>query len=294
MLKIHNLNKPVSEKVWYLLEGISWSNSERDTLNSHQNYLAMSGRELLELARKEAFETLSTAYSLELSFLCRDTSEYKLDSLLNTIDSSPLVNSKCLRIASMISNGLAISANEIYTMHGGVSKTDEDCKLYALQTALPDSLRDWRSFYFNSDFKTQLENLANSSDKAVRAQALLEYLNHQFSEGVYYLPSATGNKEQEPVEQSEITIAINEGNGSILIFPNPANEFISIKLRGVNGNANFYTASIIDDTGRIIAFSDLKKEEQKIQTSSYTSGIYTLIIYENAIPLAIQKFVITH
>jgi hypothetical protein len=194
----------------------------------------------------------------------------------------------------MISNGLTISANDIYIMHGGASKTDMDCKLYALQTALPDSLRDWRPYFSNSDFKTQLENLANSSDKAIRAQSLIEYLNHQFSEGVYYLPSTNGNKIQEPSEQKEITIAVSEGDGSILIFPNPANEYISIKFQRVNINAKYYTLEIIDNTGRVISFSELKREEQKIQTSSYSSGIYTLIIYENAVPLAKQKFVIAH
>jgi hypothetical protein len=85
------------------------------------------------------------------------------------------------------------------------------------------------------------------------------------------------------------TIGIEDyKSGSLSIFPNPANEFFTIK---VNEPA---LATIYNNTGLKLAEQKLAVGNNLINTSSYTSNIYFLEIKINNNQIIRQKIIINH
>jgi len=88
--------------------------------------------------------------------------------------------------------------------------------------------------------------------------------SNPYDSGYQLFPCGTGSFETSP------TTGLNEGiSNSIIAYPNPFNESISISIL----NAMDYTVSVFDCNGRIVYSSNISSSDQ-ISTSSWNRGVY--------------------
>lgn len=67
----------------------------------------------------------------------------------------------------------------------------------------------------------------------------------------------------------------NESANSVSIYPNPASDYIELKLQTTVGGEQY---SIIDQTGRVITSGILSEGKARIETSEMASGMYLVCI----------------
>ena len=84
---------------------------------------------------------------------------------------------------------------------------------------------------------------------------------------------------------------INQAAITASLFPNPANDLLTVKTNITNSN---YTISVTNILGQTICSLNTNNSEEKINTSNIPSGIYNVIISGNEIGKITRKLVITH
>jgi hypothetical protein len=73
----------------------------------------------------------------------------------------------------------------------------------------------------------------------------------------------------------------------IQIFPNPANENVTVK------NAANSRLRLFESTGKLVCDKNIEKSEEKIDVSSYAKGIYFMTLYsETGKPVKSLRLVI--
>jgi hypothetical protein len=83
----------------------------------------------------------------------------------------------------------------------------------------------------------------------------------------------------------------------INVFPNPANDNISIDLSDLNTSSDVNCNLIITDiTGKIIYTSSIQSNKNKMQvtTSKYSNGMYFIMITDSKKIIAKNKFIVSH
>ena len=84
---------------------------------------------------------------------------------------------------------------------------------------------------------------------------------------------------QQPFEISVLSIETpNKSNANINVFPNPANDMISLNVE--NYDAGLLTYQLIDESGRILENKNLSGNLTPILMLNYSAGIYFLKVSE--------------
>ncbi|GAB5400115.1 MAG: hypothetical protein Aureis2KO_17000 [Aureisphaera sp.] len=101
--------------------------------------------------------------------------------------------------------------------------------------------------------------------------------------GLWVALAAGGDLIPLPTETLGVDEAALE---NVVLYPNPAREFINIK--GLQGT---YTASIVDMQGRILSTSEITSDNQEIAINTLSQGIYQLTISQNNKVVGAKRFV---
>jgi len=89
------------------------------------------------------------------------------------------------------------------------------------------------------------------------------------------------------------TVGINENTsaGSIVVFPNPASEFITVKIESiVNSKSEFSICNVLGEKIYSENLDASKNNTKNINVSKYTSGIY-FVTLKNENGISVMKFV---
>jgi len=86
------------------------------------------------------------------------------------------------------------------------------------------------------------------------------------------------------IETSVPTQTIENG---ITLYPNPAGEFISLNLNGINAER----VDVYDITGKLLSTDNLSSEQTQIFTGNLKSGLYLLKVYNDSQNITTLKFI---
>ena len=111
---------------------------------------------------------------------------------------------------------------------------------------------------------------------------LLDSTNSSYNDSCYMQESRIRDTDENPSKQVQINVQ-----------PNPANDFILISIVGESENTNF-DFEIINTDGKLVErHNSLNAQRVSINTTMYTSGIYTIKVSIEGKTLT-SKFIITH
>jgi len=85
---------------------------------------------------------------------------------------------------------------------------------------------------------------------------------------------------QQPYEISVVTrLEHNEVSlTSISVYPNPAKEYLNLKIAHNNVEENQYTLSLCDINGKVLYVQKIINSETKIDMNSYNTGLYFILV----------------
>jgi hypothetical protein len=121
------------------------------------------------------------------------------------------------------------------------------------------------------------------------------YLDHVSENSIYYYRLKQVDYSSEYTYYNIITnsdLSCNTKGSEVLVYPNPANDVLSIKLNSIE-NASI---EIMNDCGQLVYSNDTEKNSQNqidIQTGNFAAGIYAVRVI-NSHKTIVKKVTITH
>ncbi len=128
----------------------------------------------------------------------------------------------------------------------------------------------------------------NSNGNAQFLYATNATVNYNVSASGYMPENGTINLNTQDHTENIIlqpTYLQNNDDSDILLYPNPADDFVSVK-------ANYlYQISVFDISGKCIKQISMNNKNQNIDLSGFNSGVYTLL-FKNDMNIEVKKMII--
>ena len=70
-------------------------------------------------------------------------------------------------------------------------------------------------------------------------------------------------------------------NSEVMVYPNPTNDVINIKVAGLPGFSDGYKIKLFDLNGKLLISKDVEKPDCSLNIGSFNSGVFILNIIDN-------------
>lgn len=193
--------------------------------------------------------------------------------------------------------GAAILPNgDVYVVAGGISKSTDGGITFSPITYNPWVAMTIIEFFYHSPsgkfFTRALQGIFESTDCITWTNITgnltdVNIVKDMATSQNYLYVAKYGDDNLYRYEIQGVTGISEAGEeNDFLVYPNPANEFITIGNIPVGSSVN-----VFDVTGKVVYNVTVKLENTRINTGSFTNGIYTLQIESNG-GVATKKLVV--
>jgi len=234
----------------------------------------LSAKELMEAKRDIEMQFYNYGFNRLLSAALTDTIPVPVDTLLALLAADGSARSLMQQAWVMLENGDTLSAaNRMVSIPTEVSFSETEAKEHTEQHAFMQWLIQHPEI--SEEQFEDLSNFVESPSTQVSASALSIMIAHQLLDyqEPYLVPDLTKRME---VKEPKAKPAVDKSN-LLKVYPNPANEFITIEYNAVSAE-NQLMIEVIDEKGRLVYNTNLIRSTDQliIDTRNFKSGNYII------------------
>lgn len=302
IIEIHNLNKPVSEHVWVVIENRDLEPENMEILEAQQQDYPVSARQAMadELGRTEA--ELQFICGQKLNYFLSDTLETSADSVLQFLIDDPghFPDAKLLRVRAYAGAGYYERA---FAYADSLVSVDEYISIMPLQKALLEL--DTAAMGLNKIITDEtLHGVINAyatyttTEGCWLARAVLRHVYGTDMGLEYLIPveedidsrlAAQTNEQDNKADKPNTSIGSE--NYVFSVYPNPNKGTFNLLYQGQSNTKLQFTIS--DILGRNVLQSDLYSNKPfEVNQSDLNRGIYFITLIQSNKVLARQKVII--